>query len=435
MKQRNNLIILSFVLAASLTISIFAQSYSVPSPISAYDVAVWTNRGSFIASGSASPTGIASEGALYADTTVATLPVLYRYGGSGWQPISGGTRKHSELEELAFADSGHTGFASEAAIPNNASFTLVGLGEKNFSSLTGKPTNASYTLSGLYEKDFANLTGKPTNASYTLTGLSEKNFASLTNKPTTLAGYGITDAALDASLTAHIATYDLHVADQVDPHGATMTVSDEITIGSGTITARIDNPEDGVVRIASYIQLVYATDTPVVSSSAITIFADNASKCVLLHDGNNWSNLCGTYGGIHAHDNATAQAIINGTAYATITALIDTHASNDVLISTSTQSIRINRGGVYRIAFSISYTTGTNNIVSKFAAFQNSTELDQVHTEVKTGTGADVASTGGSGFVRLSAGDIITLRARHDNISSVNYTVTYANLNVERVGN
>ena len=35
----------------------------------------------------------------------------------------------------------------------------------------------------------------PNNASFTLSGLGEKDFASLTNKPTTLSGYGITDAA------------------------------------------------------------------------------------------------------------------------------------------------------------------------------------------------------------------------------------------------
>lgn len=41
-------------------------------------------------------------------------------------------------------------------------------------------------------------------------------FASLTSKPTTLAGYGITDAALDADL-------DAHVADTANPHAVTKT--------------------------------------------------------------------------------------------------------------------------------------------------------------------------------------------------------------------
>lgn len=356
MKQRNNLIILSFVLAVTLGISLFAQSYSVPSPISAYDVARWASRGGFIASGTAAPSAVASEGALYVDNTVATQPTLYRYGSGAWHIVAGGgaggVATHSELAGLSFADSGHTGFASEAA------------------------------------------------------------------------------------LLAHIATYGLHVADQSDPHGATMTVSQGLTIGDPTATdsAYIDSPATGVVRIASYIQLIFATETPAISSKGVTLWADNASKCVYLHDGSNWSNLCGTYGGIHAHDNATGQSIINGTAYATITALIGTHASNDVLVSTSTQTITINRSGVYRISFDISFYTDTNNIIGYFAAFQNSTELDQVHLERKIGTGADVGSSAASGFVRLNAGDIITLRARHSHTSAVAVTITYGNLNVERVG-
>ena len=349
MRQRNNLIILSFVLAVTLGISLFAQSYSVPSPISAYDVAVWANRGGFIASGSTVPSAVASEGALYIDNTVATQPVLYRYGSGSWAVVagggSGGVSTHSQLLGLSFVESGHTGFASESALNN-------------------------------------------------------------------------------------------HINDQSDPHGATMTVSQELTIGDPTATdsAYIDSPATGVVRIASYIQLVFATETPAISSEGVTLWADNASKCAMLHNGSSWTNLCGTYGGIHCHDNATSQSIINGTSYATITALIDTHASNDVLVSTSTQAITINRGGVYRISFNISFYTDTNNIIGYFAAFQNSTELDQVHLERKIGTGADVGSSAASGFVRLNAGDIITLRARHSHTSAVAVTITYGNLNVERVG-
>ena len=183
MKQRNNLIILSFVLAVTLGISLFAQSYSVPSPISAYDVARWANRGGFIASGTAAPSAVASEGALYVDNTVATQPTLYRYGSGAWHIVAGGgaggVATHSELAGLSFADSGHTGFASEAA------------------------------------------------------------------------------------LLAHIATYGLHVADQSDPHGATMTISQELTIGDpeATQTAYIDSPSAGLLRLASDVRVV-GTLTP-----------------------------------------------------------------------------------------------------------------------------------------------------------------------------
>lgn len=183
MKQRNNLIVLSFVLVATLGISLFAQSYSVPSPISAYDVAVWANRGGFIASGSAVPSAVASEGALYIDNTVATQPILYRYGSGSWAVVagggSGGVSTHSQLLGLDFADSGHTGFASEAAL-------------------------------------------------------------------------------------------DEHIADQIDPHGASMTVSQEITIGdpTATQTVYIDSPSNGVARIVGKWLI---TDTPEYADNAAAI--------------------------------------------------------------------------------------------------------------------------------------------------------------------
>lgn len=68
--------------------------------------------------------------------------------GYDWTTATG-LSSHSLLFELDFSSSGHTGFASSGAIPNNASFTLNGLAEKDFHNLTGKPTSASYTFSGL----------------------------------------------------------------------------------------------------------------------------------------------------------------------------------------------------------------------------------------------------------------------------------------------
>jgi len=170
-KQRNNLILSLVLIAASLAIASFGQSYSVPSPISAYDVAVWANKGGFIASGSAAPSAVASEGALYIDNTIATQPTFYRYGGGAWQLVSGGggsgVSTHSLLLGLDFASSGHTGFASETAIND-------------------------------------------------------------------------------------------HIADQEDPHGATMSVSEELLIGdpAATYTGSINLLSSGVVQIASNVAIV-----------------------------------------------------------------------------------------------------------------------------------------------------------------------------------
>lgn len=190
MKQRNNLVILSLVLAATIGISLFAQSYPVPSPISAYDVAVWANRGGFIASGTAAPSAVASEGALYIDNTVATQPTFYRYGSGAWQLVSGGgggsgVATHSLLAGLDFASSGHTGFASETALTD-------------------------------------------------------------------------------------------HTSDQADPHGASMSISEELLIGdpAATYTVSITVPSAGLLQIASNVSILvnplYADNAAAISGGLAT---------------------------------------------------------------------------------------------------------------------------------------------------------------------
>lgn len=351
-KQRNNLILSLALIAASLAFAAFGQSYPVPSPISAYDVAVWTNRGGFIASGTAAPSVVASEGALYIDNTIATQPTFYRYGGGAWQLVSGGggsgVSTHSLLLGLDFASSGHTGFASETAIND-------------------------------------------------------------------------------------------HIADQADPHGASMSISEELLIGdpAATYTVSITAPSAGVARVASYAQLVSVSTEPTsaLASDVITFWGDSASDTLMIHNGNSWQNLGGSYAELHAHDNSTGQSIATGTTYAKITALIGAGPYNDARISTSTQEITINRAGTYRVALNVSFYSDTNNVIAYFAAFKGTSELDNIHFERKIGTGADVGSSAASGYISCSAGDIITLRARHDYTSAVVFTVTYANLNVERIGN
>lgn len=350
MKQRNNAYLMTFLFIAALASTLLPQNYSVPSPLSPYDLAIWANRGGFIASGSAIPTEPAQIGALYVNDDDPNEPKMYRYGSAGWALVAGGggVSTHSQLLGLDFAESGHTGFASESALNE-------------------------------------------------------------------------------------------HIATQTDPHGATMTVSQELTIGdpAATQTVSITAPSAGVARAASYTQLVSvsAAPTSALASDVITFWGDSASDTLMIHNGNSWQNLGGSYAELHAHDNSTGQSIATGTTYAKITALIGAGPYNDAAISTSTQEITINRAGTYRVALNVSFYSDTNNVIAYFAAFKGTSELDNIHFERKIGTGADVGSSAASGYVTCAAGDIITLRARHDYTASVTLTVTYANLNVERIGN
>ena len=77
-----------------------------------------------------------------------------------WSPVGGGggggVSDHSLLTNLDYALSGHTGFAASTDLPNNASFTLAGLGEKSYWSLTDLPsfgTMASETATNYVATD------------------------------------------------------------------------------------------------------------------------------------------------------------------------------------------------------------------------------------------------------------------------------------------
>ena len=110
-----------------------------------------------------------------------------------WTAVAGvGSMSHATLSDLDYAGSGHTGFAAssdlaayqpiasmgayalDTDIPNNASFTLAGLGEKSYWNLTDLPTFG--TMASETATDYlkaADLPPGPNNASFTFMGLGD----------------------------------------------------------------------------------------------------------------------------------------------------------------------------------------------------------------------------------------------------------------------
>jgi hypothetical protein len=179
--------------------------YPWPSDYSFYGLASWSQP--LISSGTALPADAnAYPGDVFILTATPTAPTLWRRGASTWHLMSGassggGVSTHSLLVGLAFADSGHTGFAAEA------------------------------------------------------------------------------------TLTAHL-------IDQTDPHGATMTVSQGITVGSGTQDAQVYRVSSGVVGIASYGLILPNTSTPTAPIATGTLWYDgNAPNRMKVYDGTAWQSL------------------------------------------------------------------------------------------------------------------------------------------------
>lgn len=86
--------------------------------------------------------------------------------------------------------------------------------------------------------------------------------------------------------------FDEHVFNQVDPHGATMTVTSSITIGTTTagIDASIERVATGIVQIASYMSIIETTATPT-NPATFTFWGDGNTSKVRVWDGTTWNDL------------------------------------------------------------------------------------------------------------------------------------------------
>jgi hypothetical protein len=143
----------------------------------------------------------------------------------------------------------------------------------------------------------------------------------------------------------------------------------------------------------------------------------------------------GCFAGIHVHDASTAQTIATGASYTKSTAFTDNDPAANATSDAANDKITLTKTGYYRVWGSISFTTNTNNVVVKAAAFLNGVEQDSIHCERKIGTGADIGSMSFVGTIDATTAPWdLDMRLAHDYGSDITVTVKYANLSVEYIG-
>jgi hypothetical protein len=86
------------------------------------------------------------------------------------------------------------------------------------------------------------------------------------------------------------AMFNAHVASCSDPHGATMTVTQRMTVGSGTADAYVSRYATGVVMLASFVYIPPENATPTGIAST-TIWHDGNTSTLKWYDGTNWHRL------------------------------------------------------------------------------------------------------------------------------------------------
>jgi len=161
-------------------------------------------------------------------------------------------------------------FASSAfGASDPATWTLRGVADwaqPRLASGSALPSVASYSTGDLFVV---------TSAPPVLYRLQSGAWATMTGS--------VSGGASDASLTAHI-------ADAIDPHGASMTISERIQIGSGVPDTFFARVATGVFGIASYGFIPPITATPT-SPASFTVWGDANTGKIRVFDGSTWNNL------------------------------------------------------------------------------------------------------------------------------------------------
>lgn len=83
---------------------------------------------------------------------------------------------------------------------------------------------------------------------------------------------------------------DAHMNDSVDPHGSDMTVTERVTIGSGTEDCYTERVATGTIGIGSYTQIIPEAATPTTLLPGLLWMDSNTDK-LRCYDGSAWHDL------------------------------------------------------------------------------------------------------------------------------------------------
>ena len=141
------------------------------------------------------------------------------------------------------------------------------------------------------------------------------------------------------------------------------------------------------------------------------------------------------YAEMYVAANATAASIPSGSTY---TKIIGTGLTlgdyKNTTPSVANGNITINRTGKYLVNATFSSKLGTDSVLWDTAVCINGVEKTNLHMRRKFSTKGYTFNVCISGIVSLSSGDVLDIRVKHDNASSVNITNEYSNICITYIG-
>lgn len=207
----------------------------------------------------------------------------------------------------------------------------------------------------------------------------------------------------------------------------------------GGVVAGISSIEVGNITAAANTITTSTGDLHLNSDSG-QITTLNLSLTSLTSTGNitstgGYVNQQGIFAEIYVADASTAQSIATGATYTKSTAFTTNGQSSNCVAGSTDDRITITQTGRYRVSGSCSAISGTANVVWRGAAFLNNVEQSQVHWKRKMATNTDAGDMSFTGFIDVTSVPWdLDFRLRHDNGGAIDFTIEYANLNVEYIG-
>jgi len=137
------------------------------------------------------------------------------------------------------------------------------------------------------------------------------------------------------------------------------------------------------------------------------------------------------YAEIYVADNTTATAIPTGSAYTKLS-LSDAAIGSvkNCTVSTANGNLIVQQSGQYLVVGAFSSKLGTTDVIWDTATFVNDVVQNNLHMRRRFSTSGYTFNVAISGIVDLKAGDVLDIRVKHNNGSSVNITNEYANISI-----
>jgi len=149
-----------------------------------------------------------------------------------------------------------------------------------------------------------------------------------------------------------------------------------------------------------------------------------------------------SYAGIGLDDGVTAQAVANGSTPVAVTVFNTAQgfneASNDCTSDKVNNRIAVTRTGRYKVDWSLSLSSGTNNVTIYGAVMVNSTAVASGQAATKVANSSDVHFLGGTAIIDISSvagtDGHVKLAFWHSHGGSVNLTPLFAGVVLVRLG-